>query len=213
MATTIATIRANVRKDLHDEDANNYRWTDGELDRHISHAVQEFSRHLPLQQKTTLSTSAGSRELSVASLADLLWIEEVEYPTGQFPPSYVRFSLWGTTLTLLGERAPAGVESVNVYWNKIHTLDASTSTLPTWGEDIVAVGAEAYAALEWASYATNRVNVGGEATWKHYLDFGLQRLKEFYEQLRLFGEGRRVRARRLYRLWLPPQSQTTDWGP
>ncbi|MDP2725911.1 MAG: hypothetical protein Q8P59_00065, partial [Dehalococcoidia bacterium] len=75
--TTIATIRANVRKDLHDEDAANYRWTDAELDRHISHTVREFSRYVPLQQKTVLTTTAGSREVSAASLSDLLWIEEV----------------------------------------------------------------------------------------------------------------------------------------
>src|SRR5256885_17867 len=31
--TTIATVRALVRKDLHDEDASNYRWTDAVLDR------------------------------------------------------------------------------------------------------------------------------------------------------------------------------------
>lgn len=211
--TTIATIRANVRKDLHDEDATNYRWTDAELDRHIAHAVREFSRHVPLEQKSTLTTTAGSREVSIATLSDLLWVEEVEYPTGLFPPSYVRFSLWGTTLTLLGDRVPAGAESVNVYWNKLHTLDVSSSTLPTWGEEVVAVGGEGYAAMEWGSYATNRVNVGGEAVWKHYLDFGIQRLQEFHDYLRLFGEKARVRARRLYRPWLPPESQTTDWGP
>ncbi|MDP2663581.1 MAG: hypothetical protein Q8R28_22940, partial [Dehalococcoidia bacterium] len=113
----------------------------------------------------------------------------------------------------LGDRVPAGAESVNVYWNKLHTLDASSSTLPSWGEEVVAVGAEGYAALEWASYATNRVNVGGEAAWKHYLDFGTQRLQEFRDYLRIFGEKGRVRARRFYRPALPPESQSSDWGP
>jgi hypothetical protein len=32
-----------VRKDLRDQDSENYRWTDDELTRHINRAVREFS--------------------------------------------------------------------------------------------------------------------------------------------------------------------------
>ena len=83
--TTIADIRARLRKDLHDEDALNYRWTDGELDRHIQHTVREFSLAVPLEAKTTLATTAGSRDLSISGLTDLVAIEAVEYPTGELP--------------------------------------------------------------------------------------------------------------------------------
>ena len=31
----LSEMRTIVRRDLHDEDAGNYRWTDDELDRHI----------------------------------------------------------------------------------------------------------------------------------------------------------------------------------
>ena len=43
MPTTITTIRARVRQDLHDEDSAAYRWTDAVLDRHIGRAVNEYS--------------------------------------------------------------------------------------------------------------------------------------------------------------------------
>ena len=65
--TTIADIRARLRKDLHDEDATNYRWTDGELDRHIQHTVREFSLAVPLEAKSALATTAGSRDLSISA--------------------------------------------------------------------------------------------------------------------------------------------------
>ena len=39
----LPTMRARVRRDLHDEDSNNYRWTDDELDRHIQRALNEVS--------------------------------------------------------------------------------------------------------------------------------------------------------------------------
>src|SRR5438132_4745831 len=105
--STIADIRTRLRKDLHDEDSANYRWTDGELDRHIQRTAREFSLAVPLEAKTTLTTTAGSRELSIAALTDLVAIEAVEYPAGEYPPSYVRFSVWLSTLTLLTDRMPA----------------------------------------------------------------------------------------------------------
>ena len=36
-------MRTLVRRDLGDEDAATYRWTDFELERHIQHAVRELS--------------------------------------------------------------------------------------------------------------------------------------------------------------------------
>ena len=39
----LADMRTIVRRDLHDEEASNYRWTNDELDRHIAHAVKDFS--------------------------------------------------------------------------------------------------------------------------------------------------------------------------
>src|SRR3972149_7731044 len=97
----LSDMRGRLRKDLHDEDAANYRWTDGELDRHIQHAVREFSLALPLEGKTALTTTAGSRDLSISGLTDLVAIEAVEHPVGQYPPNYVKFSAWLPTLTLL----------------------------------------------------------------------------------------------------------------
>src|SRR2546426_7991526 len=97
----LTDMRARLRKDLHDEDATNYRWTDGVLDRHIQHAVREFSLALPLEAKTTLTTAAGSRELSIATLTDLVAVEAVEDSVGEYPPSYARFAVLLYTLTLL----------------------------------------------------------------------------------------------------------------
>ncbi|MFQ5880784.1 MAG: hypothetical protein ACE5IZ_11520, partial [Dehalococcoidia bacterium] len=158
----LSQMRARLRQDLHDEDPSNQRWSDAELDRHVGRAVRELSLAIPLEAKATLTTTASSRDLSIATLADLVAVEAVEYPTAKYPPSYVPFSLWAGTLTLLIDQKPAGSESVSVYYGKMHTLDAAGSTIPPQLEEVVAAGAAAYAALEWASFATNRVNVGGQ---------------------------------------------------
>jgi hypothetical protein len=209
----ITEMRARVRRDLHDEDESSYRWTDEELARHIGHAVRELSLAVPLEAKATLVTTGGSRELSISSLSDLIAIEAVEYPVGNHPPSYVRFSLWGETLTLLSDRTPEEAEDVHIYYGKLHTLDETTSTIPPPLEDMVATGAEGYAAIEWASFSTNRVNVGGASTWRSYLTWGQDRLASFLRGLAKHSRKNSVRCRRLYRPYQPLQSQTTDWGP
>src|SRR5690606_33044459 len=151
----LPTMRARVRKDLRDEDAANERWPDGTLDRHIERAVREVSLAAPLEATATLQTTAGSRDLSVAALADRVSIDAVEYPVGFYPPSLVPFSAWGDTLTLLIDRVPGDGEDVIVRYAELHTLDGSGTTLPERLHDLVATGAAAYAALEWAGYAIN----------------------------------------------------------
>jgi len=198
-------MRTLVRRDLHDEDPAGYRWSDDELDRHIARAVRELSLAVPLEAKAVLTTTAASRDLSLASLADRVSIEAVEYPVGSYPPAYVSFSLWADTLTLLVDSPPLAAQEVNVFCGRLHTLDDTTSTVPAALEDVLATGAAAYAALEWASFASNRVNVGGADVWRSYLVWGQERLAAFAAALARHGRRSGVRARRLYRPALAPE--------
>jgi len=100
----LVDMRTIVRRDLRDEDANNYRWTNDELDRHIGHAVKDYSGAVPYEQKAIKPTVSGSREIDISALSDRIMIEAVEYPIGNFPRRYQRFSLWGDIITLLGMR-------------------------------------------------------------------------------------------------------------
>jgi hypothetical protein len=208
----LTQMRAIVRRDLHDEDAENYRWTDDELDRHIAHAVKDFSEALPLEQKATKATTSGSREIDISSLSDRVAVAAVEYPVDQFPRRYQRFALWGDTLTLLGSEVPDGSDAY-IYYGKLHTLDAATSTIPERHEDLIASGAGGYAAIEWAAYAINQANVGGTTTPEGFLTWGRERLSHFQQEIRRLGRHNRSRVRSLYRPYYPPVSQTTDYGP
>jgi hypothetical protein len=195
----LAEMRAKLRTDLRDEDDSNYRWSDEELDRHIEHAVRELSLSLPLQAVAALTTTAGSRDIDISELTDLVVIEAVEYPVGKYPPTYVRFSIWGNILTLLTELLPGDGEQVHIYHGKLHSLDEGSSSLPKVLGDLVATGAAGYAAIEWASFAINRVNVGGDEVWRSYLVWGQERLSAFMQALAKQGRGNAVRVRRLYR--------------
>ncbi len=208
----LSEMRTVVRRDLHDEDANNYRWTDNELDRHIAHAVKDFSEALPLEQKATEATTSGSREIDISSLSDRVMVAAAEYPVNKFPKKYQRFALWGDTLTLLGDEVPDG-SNAYIYYGKLHTLGTAISTIPTEHEDLIAAGACGYAAMEWAIYAINRVNVGGNMTPKELLIWGKERLRYFRAELHRRGRRNRVRGHSLYKPYYPPVSKSTDYGP
>ena len=212
-ASTLTTLRARLRQDLHDEDAANYRWTDAVLNRHIARALRELGLAYPRERLSTISSVAGSREISIGSLADLVRVEAAEWPGGQYPPSYTPFSIFGTTLTLLVETPPAGVEDVDVFWGSLHTLDAGFSSLPTPAEDALLLGAGGYAAVEWASFATNRANVAGVAAAEQYSRWGQAQLQRFAEQLRGFGEKARVKASSLFTPERPAGRDVVTWEP
>ena len=195
---TIDDLRTRLRIELHDEDSGAYRWEDEVLDRHLLRAVKNLSFNWPREQKTTLSASAGSRDLSLSSLTDLVRVYAVEYPVGRYPASFVQHSVFAGTLTLLAEQAPGGVEDVDVYWGAVHTLDESTSTVPAVAEDIVLTGAAGFAAVELATFATNRANLGGPETMRQYMDWGERLLRRFHESLRELGDRARVRQSSLY---------------
>lgn len=188
---------ALVRKDLHDEDSNNYQWSDTELTRHINRAVSEFSEKVPLPAKATLPTTADSRELDISSLTNRVMVEAIEYPLDMTPPGFQRFSIWGDTLTIISGSEPDG-SNCHIYYGTLHTLDANGSTIPAKYEDLIATGACGYAAMEWAVYAINRVNVGGTMSPREYRLWASERLGVFQERLDRLGRRQRVRDQQLF---------------
>jgi len=184
----LSEMRAVVRRDLKDEDEDNYRWTNDELDRHIAHVTRELSEAIPCEQKATKATASGSREIDISSLSDRIMVQAVEYPVDNFPKRFQRFTLWGDTLTLLGEEVPDGS---NTY----------------------ITGACGYAAVEWAIYAINRVNVGGTMAPREFLTWGNEKLRFFKSELKRLGRRNRVRVRSMYKPCYPVVSKATDYGP
>lgn len=211
--STLSDFIARARYDLHELDANAELWTDEALTRHINHAVRELSERIPDQKKTTLTTTASSRDISISSLSNLINIEAVEWPTGEYPPNYVPYQVWGTTLTLLVDGAPSSVQNVNVYWNSHHQVDGGQSTLPSWAEDILVTGAVGYAAQAQSVNAIDRVNLGGDLVANKYRQFAESRLRAFRSALRTHGPRASLRTSSLYAPDEPIPSQDRDFGP
>ncbi len=195
--TTLADIRSRLRTDLRDTDSNAYRWADAVLDRHIAHALEDLGLAVPRELSATLATTAGSREVSTSSLTGLIDVEAVEFPTGQFPPVYVGFSYWAGTLHLHTDEPPDGSDA-KVWYVARHVLDGSGSTVPVHLEDVLLMGAAAYALLEISTYSIDRLNTGGPDVTELYAAAGRARLTGFNQLLQQYGRKNRVTPRRLY---------------
>ncbi|HEY7466527.1 MAG TPA: hypothetical protein VIB47_07520 [Dehalococcoidia bacterium] len=208
-------LLARLRVELHDEDSDNYRWEDATLERHIDRAVRELSQVWPREQLTTLQTSAGSRDVDLTGeLEDLVRVEAVEWPVGEYPPSYVQWSVYRTTLTLLVDSEPTEAADLNVYWGSLHLCDGSQSTVPAVAEDAVVMGASGYAALEWANFAINRANLAGTAAVDDYRAYGNAQLRRFQELLSDFGQRARVRVSGLFKASDGPAGRdVVRWEP
>jgi hypothetical protein len=209
---TLNEIRIPVRCDLHDEDQNNYRWSDDELDRHILHAVSDLSEAVPSQQTVILPTSSDSRAVDISDIADRISICAVEYPVNFFPKRYRRFSIWKNTLTLLEGEVPDGGNAC-IYYEKAHNLDDTGSSIPSHLEELIICGACGYAAIEWAAYSVNRVNIGGSGTPAEFLRWGKMKIDYFRSELKRVGHKNSIRVNRLYKPYRLPVSKTSVQGP
>ncbi len=206
----LTEMRDLVRKDLRDTNAAFYRWTDDTLDRHVRRTVAEYSSSAPRQMKETFVTTYGSMDIDISPL-DRITVLAVEYPEGGKPRQYRRFSVWADRLTILDGDAPDG-SNLAVYYGMLHTLDAASTTIPSQHHDLVATGAAAYAAIEWAAYAVNRVN-SGQNVAAEYFRWGKERLSIFREEIRRLSHRSSLRSGKLFRPPEPPcPADTHFWG-
>jgi hypothetical protein len=183
--TTLSDFRARVRRNLKDTDSQNYRWTDDELDHVIQNAVTELSLYSPREVKSNLATTAGEAGIDVSSLLQRIKVDKVEFPIGASPRTFARFSQYGDRVTLHG--TVGNGQDCCIYWAKMHTVDADQSTVPARLEDVLILGATAYAALLQAQYHVDRANIGGDHVARDYEEWGKMRLQRFYAALRKFG--------------------------
>jgi hypothetical protein len=100
-----------------------------------------------------------------------------------------------------------------IYYGKLHVLDVSGATIYPRHFDLIASGACGFAAVEWAVYAVNRVNVDGTTTAQQLLAWGELKLDFFKKELKKLGRTNRVRVRSLYRPAAAPVSKSVDFGP
>ena len=213
MATTINDYVALVRQDLADPNPPAALISDADLQRHVLHTVREYELARPREIVETPSITIGSRTLDLSGYSTLMRVLAVEYPTGQWPPAYVQFQVYGKTLTLALDAAPDGASgtSVNLYCYERQQVDTGTCTIDPQDDECIAAGAVAFAAQELATRTAATLNLAGPDLWLRYRDLALDKAAEFRGYLALIRA--RVTPQRAYAPAEPRQSRFTVEAP
>jgi len=190
----LATIRDRVEADL--MDSTNATWSTAELDAHIRRALIRYSQVNPQCTAAALSSSDGVREYSLATLTGLKWINDVWYPYDdsdpEYPPNRPQWSILDSKLRLEVDDEPSGAatEKIRVIYSTFHEIEdldsASSTTLDAEGEQIVVIGAAAYAAEQLAQARMASVNASEHAPlrWMQWAADRLQRFEDALETIR-----------------------------
>jgi len=188
-------MRARVREDLQDTDSENYRWTDDEVDGAIQRVVTEYSLHAPIEQQDDIATTDGDTELDISSLTGLLEVESVEFPIGQTPKYLQRPEYWAGHLYMQDE---GNGNDARVRWLKKHTLDASSTTIPTEHEEIIVLGATGYLAMSASVATVDRAFIAGRYGTISYKAWGKERLDRYDRKLKAISRSSKVIPHQLY---------------
>ena len=189
-----------------------FKWSEAEVQRHVEHALTDLSYYLPYEYRAEVATTAGSRQIDIATLTDRIQVFAVEYPLDSFPPSFQRFSLWQDVVTLLGDRVPDGSDC-RIYYGKLHTIDAEGCTLPAYLEELLAIGAQGYALQAYASYGLDRAQPDYHYAADQAMRQARAALDDFRGQCKRLARHGRVRGSGLYLPATDPADNTTVIGP
>jgi hypothetical protein len=190
---TRATFRADLRRDLRDEDAAAYIWTDAVLNRHIAHAIDRVQTVAPRLASLAHVTVAAGRSIALTGLlpATYLWLEAIDVPIAPDVPCRRAFRLEPGPTAVVLDGDPLGVGTAIVVWYAArYTVDDSSSDLPAYLEAVVLDGALAFAGRDQAIDVIARLNPSGDAPAQYRAigDLAERRFEAAIDRLRL-GSG------------------------
>ena len=188
--STLAQIIDNVESDL--KDTGGLTWSPAELTRAVRWALHELSWATPRRAAVTCAAVAGQREYSLAAagVGDLLYVTEVWYPytpsEPEYPPQSAPWRLLDDDTLFLDLPAVDGGGSLRIFYARSHTIEdldgALVTTLSGEQEELVSLGAGAYAALQRAQASIGQVNLAEQAP-RLWREWGERRLGEFRTRL------------------------------
>jgi hypothetical protein len=188
-------MRTRVREDLQDTDAENYRWSNDEIDGAIDRVVMEYSLHAPIEQQTDIASTDGDPELDISTLTGIVQIESVEFPIGESPKHLQHIEYWAGQLYMTDE---GDGNNARVRWLKKHTLTAESTTIPTHHEELIVLGATGYLAMSASASTVDRAFIAGRYGTISYRQWASERLARYDFKLKEISHMNRIVQRNLY---------------
>jgi len=169
MGTIRSALRTTIRQILRDETSGDYEWEDDELNTYIAIINREVSAASPkiVRDTETFTTTDGSRELDISDIAAALIngphsVIKVEYPTGNYPKTFKNVGVVDNeTIEIKCTASPGDADELYLFYESVHTLTDSASTLNIAEEEALILGVAAKAAKGWARDHMDGINTAG----------------------------------------------------
>lgn len=176
-----ATARTETRRDLKDE--SSVRWSDNEIDRAVAKALDEYSAAYPLVASTDVA-KGSTDTLDVSAVSSYVHAVWLEYPIDDSPVKAIRFREERRGMLRILERSqPVTGDDIRVWYVKARAL----ADVEALHEDLIVLGAAAFALAAAASGATGALNVSGW-TPRQYKELAEGRLNEFRDRLKALSD-------------------------
>ncbi len=151
--------------------------------------IRLMSDYIPQLARATVAFAGTARELSLASLADLIEIEAVEFPIDQHPRRYVNFSVRGSSV-ILDDYDPSvsTTDTAYIWYSAPHTVSGTaTNTFKANEEEILVELTAAHLLMNVARDRRESVNTGGGDVDSKYLADAERREARVMSRLHMAG--------------------------
>jgi len=146
--------------------------------------IRLLSDYQPQLAQATVSFAGTARELSLASIADLLDVDEVEFPIDKHPKRYVTASRRGGSV-ILDTYLPSvsSSDTAYIWYSAPHTVSGSTNTLDRTQEGILVELVASHLLQNISLDRIESINIGGADTWRSYITAGERREQKVMSRL------------------------------
>ena len=167
-------------------------WGTAEIAAQIQQDTRLISKYRPLLAFGTVTFASTAKALVSTALTTMIGDPvALEYPTGQDPIRYRNFEVRGGTIIPDISFAPTKDSSAFVWYNKVHTMTAGTTTantLDTEEERILIQLVAAHLLQNKAVDLTNRITIGGKNANINFQELGNRRESQAMQDLRAISD-------------------------
>jgi hypothetical protein len=167
-----------------------YGYRNDDIDEGVDWALGRFNEIAPQEAVTSLTLAAAGREVDISSVTGLLRVTRAWWPytstDPEYPPNWVPFEQWGTTLFLKTGSEPDAGDVVRIWYQKLCTINglasATSTTIPDDAETLIVTGTVGFVAQERV------MEKQGWRVPRDLAEWADQRLKEFERGLKAYAK-------------------------
>lgn len=153
----------------------------------FTQSLRELNNYSPNLAKSTVTFSSTVKELSIASLTDLIDVINIEYPVDKDPRRYRNYDVRGSSVILDISFAPSSGDTAYIWYSAPHTVSGTaTNTLNKEEERLLIELTAAQVAMDYSFSKISSMAIGGK--WVDFHSWGKDKENKALAELRRLKE-------------------------